>query len=85
MCELHARLTVVGLVEDGGFDFPLDQRGLPMALEYSPVHLNRAVQSLRAAGLVEWHCGYVHLPDSERLAETVGFTADYLELASRPR
>lgn len=53
MCEIYARLTVVGLVEDGGFDFPLDQRGLAMALGYSPVHLNRAVQSLRAAGLLD--------------------------------
>lgn len=85
MCELHARLTVVGLVEEGRFEFPLDQRGLALALGYSPVHLNRAVQGLRAARLLEWQRGHIHLPDPPRLAETVGFAADYLELSSRPR
>ena len=85
MCELHARLDAVGLVEDGAFAMPLDQRGLAEVLGYSVVHVNHAVRDLRAEGLLEWSAGRVRLPDPERLAAFSSFDPAYLELRRVPR
>ena len=85
MCELHARLDAVELVEDGAFAMPLDQRGLAEVLGYSVVHVNHAVRDLRAEGLLEWSAGRVRLPDPERLAGFSSFDPAYLELHRVPR
>ena len=84
-CELNARLEVVGLATGGRFDFPFDQRALANILGYSAVHLNRAVQDLRAAGLLVWDRRKIHLPDPSKLATEVGFKPSYLEIGSHPR
>lgn len=80
LCELHARLEVVGLVRGDGFAMPLDQRGLAEVLGYSVVHVNHAVRDLRAEGLLRWGAGTVFLPDPARLADFAGFDPAYLEL-----
>lgn len=85
LCELHARLSDVGLAEGNSFQLPLDQRGLAEVLGYSVVHVNRAVQELRATDLLTWEGGLVHLPDPAGLARLASFDPAYLELTSRPR
>ncbi len=85
MCELHARLSVVGLVEDNGFACPIDQRRLADVLGYSAVHVNRAVQTLRAKDLLHWSQGTVRLPDPDALADLAAFSPDYLELTPAHR
>ena len=80
MCELHARLDAVDMVDDGVFAMPLDQRGLAEVLGYSVVHVNHAVRDLRAEGLLEWSAGSVRLLDPERLAGFSSFDPVYLEL-----
>jgi CRP-like cAMP-binding protein len=85
ICELHARLGVVGLAEGDRFDMALDQRGLAEVLGYSVVHTNRAVQDLRGRGLLVWEGGTVALPDPGGLAAFSGFSADYLELSPTRR
>ena len=85
LCELHARLGAVGLAEGDRFAMPLEQRGLAEVLGYSVAHTNRAVQDLRAGGLLVWEDGVVGLPDPAALAALCGFEADYLELDRVPR
>ena len=85
MCELHARLSVVGLVEDNTFAFPIDQRKLAGILGYSTVHMNRVVQKLRARYLLEWTRGRIRLPDPDGLAALSGFDPEYLELTPTHR
>lgn len=85
LCELHARLSDVGLVETDRFRLPLDQRGLAEVLGYSVVHVNRAIQELRAADLLVWEGDLVHLPDPAALAHLASFDPAYLELTSKPR
>ena len=79
-CELHMRLAPIGLAEGARFSLPLDQRGVAEVLGYSVVHINRAVQELRAAGLLTWEDGLVHLPDPEALQRLARFDGAYLEL-----
>ena len=85
ICELHARLGVVGLVENDGFAMPLDQRGLAEVLGYSVVHVNHAVRDLRAEGLLEWAGGRIRVPDPDRLTVFADFDPAYLELQRVPR
>ena len=84
MCEVEARLAGVGLAEGGHFTVPFDQRTLARVLGYSPVHVNRAVQDLRAAGLLTWSGRSVALPDKPEIRRYAAFDPGYLELDGRP-
>ena len=79
-CELRARLRVVGLADDRGFDLPLTQEELADALGLSPVHLNRVLQILRRDGYVSWQGRRLEIPDFERLTDMAGFDPSYLHL-----
>lgn len=83
MCELEARLAGVGLAEAGRFTVPFDQRWLASVLGYSAVHVNRAVQDLRAAGLLVWNGRSVALPDAPAIRAYASFDPGYLELNRR--
>lgn len=52
LCELHARYEVVGLANEGSFEFNVTQAELGDALGLSTVHVNRTVRALRAQGLI---------------------------------
>jgi CRP-like cAMP-binding protein len=80
MCEVEARLAEVGLAEGGHFTVPFDQRTLAEVLGYSPVHVNRAVQDLRAGDLLTWTGRSVGLPDGPAIRHYAGFDPGYLEL-----
>ena len=83
--ELYVRLSAVGLVDNRSFAMPLGQKGLAEVLGYSAVHVNRAVQALRAENLLHWSGGTVRLPDPEALATICSFDPAYLEIERAPR
>jgi CRP-like cAMP-binding protein len=78
MCELHARLRRVGLVEDNRFDMPVTQEELADALGLTPVHVNRMLQRLRREGLVQLLERKMTILDSARLCKAAGFDPSYL-------
>lgn len=53
LCGLLARLRAVGLADADSFDFPLTQIDLADTMGMSAVHMNRALQELRKARLIE--------------------------------
>ncbi|CAN5308822.1 Crp/Fnr family transcriptional regulator [soil metagenome] len=65
--EFHARLTTVGLVDDGGFELPLTQEHLGEALGMSLVHVNRTLQRMRQSSLIELKRGRLVLLQQTRL------------------
>ena len=67
------------------FEFPVTQMQLGDVLGLSVVHVNRKLQELRAAGLVEWRDGKVKIRDFERLAEMSEFDPTYLSLSRESR
>lgn len=83
ICELHARLHNVGLVEEDRFDLPLTQEVLADALGLTPVHVNRIVQRLRAETLISLKGGALAILDPEGLRQAADFDPDYLHM--RPR
>ena len=83
ICELHARLRKVGLVEDQHFALPLTQEVLADALGLTSVHINRVVQRLRAEKLITLHRGTLTILEGEKLGRAAGFDDAYLRTRRR--
>lgn len=78
LCELNARLNAAGMVVAGCGEMPLTQTDLAAALAMSSVHLNIALQSLRAADLVDLREKHLFIRNRAQLDELAGFDGDYL-------
>jgi CRP-like cAMP-binding protein len=75
LLELQERLSSVGLVNQGLFEFPLTQEMLADALGLHVVHVNRTMKQLRDAGLVYQKDDFLHIvkqKELEALAEYAG-------------
>jgi CRP-like cAMP-binding protein len=79
-CELFHRAARVGLATGTAFDMPMGQRDLGDATGLSTVQVNRTVQGLRSAGLLDWRHRVVEIFDLPGLAEKGIFKPDYLDL-----
>lgn len=83
LCELATRLTAIGLGSDDHYPFPLTQRDIADACGITPVHANRTLQDLRAAGLIALFGRSLDIRDRVRLERLGDFDRRYLELGSR--
>jgi len=66
---------------------PLTQYLMAEAIGMTSVHLNRSIQALRAAGLIDLSGKQLTIPDLARLQAAAQFSASYrntLELVSPP-
>ena len=79
-CELFYRSARAGLTRGTTFDMPMGQRDLGDARGLSTVQVNRTVQLLRSAGLLEWRRRVVEIADLPRLTRIAMFRPHYLEL-----
>lgn len=79
-CETFARLEVVGLTQGNGCDWPLTQNDLADATGLTPVHVNRTLQELRRAGLVQLHGRRLVITDLEALKSVAMFNPHYLHV-----
>ena len=77
-CELLARLQNVDLATAESYAFPVSQSELSATVGLSPVHVNRTLQDLRRAGLIELHGRTLQIKDGARLRAMAGFKPDYL-------
>ena len=78
LAEIGRRMQVMGLAAGDRFELPMTQLDIADALGLTPVHVNRVVQELRRAGLLELHKHVVALPDLPRLKELGEFDDLYL-------
>ncbi|MGY4624944.1 Crp/Fnr family transcriptional regulator [Bradyrhizobium sp. USDA 4486] len=78
ICELAARLEIVGLVTDGCFQMPMTQRHVADACGLSIVHVNRTIQELRHRGLIAWEGSEIRLLERDELQALADFRPDYL-------
>ena len=83
LCELHARMQMVGLAPGDRLALPLTQDQLADATGLTAVHVNRTLQRLRAKNLIEIGSGRLSIPDVAALREAAGFTGDYLHVKRR--
>ncbi|HEX8654131.1 MAG TPA: Crp/Fnr family transcriptional regulator [Allosphingosinicella sp.] len=85
VCELHVRMGLVGLAEDGSFAFPVTQLDLGDASGLTSVHVNRMLKQLRDDRLMTFRGGQVVIHDWPRLQQVAEFDPAYLFLERRPR
>jgi CRP-like cAMP-binding protein len=83
LCELNARLGIVGLVEQNSFDFPLTQVQFGECLGLTSVHVNRTLQELRRRKLIELQSRRVTIFDLDALKNVAQFDDAYLYLNKR--
>ena len=83
LCEMHARMKMVGLVEDGRLSLPLTQEELADTTGLTPVHTNRTLQRLRKENLIEIGGGMLTVLDVGRLRKAAGFDPNYLHIRRR--
>lgn len=79
-CELFARMRAVGLSSGTECEMPVTQHDLADALGLSAVHVNRTLQDLRRAGLVELRGKKLRLLDGYALRDLAMFDPKYLHL-----
>lgn len=80
LCELHHRLSLVGLVDGHSFRLPLIQQDLADALGLSVVHVNRVLQYIRGLGLIRTQDRNILIDDLDKLEEFAEFDPTYLHL-----
>ena len=73
-------LKAVDLVEDHVCDLPITQGEFADALGFTPVHVNRIFQQLRAEGLIVTQGTRLTVPDWDRLKQVGEFDPTYLHL-----
>ncbi|PJF11065.1 Crp/Fnr family transcriptional regulator [Pseudorhodobacter sp. MZDSW-24AT] len=66
--RIFRRGESLGLVRDGKMSLPYRQQDMADALGLSLVHTNKRLQRFRAAGLMDWSRGILHIPDRNALA-----------------
>ncbi len=78
MCEMEARLEMVGLAKDGVFHLPLKQADIAEACGLTGVHVNRVLRALREEGLLLFRGGEAQILDREGLRRVAEFDPAYL-------
>lgn len=82
-CELITRLAAVGLAPDLSCDLPMTQPELADALGITPVHVNRTIRDLKAAGLITLRSRRLTVHDWAGLVSAAEFDPTYLHLRGR--
>ena len=82
-CELITRLEVIGLAPERSCPLPMTQIELADALGITPIHVNRTLRDLKAAGLVMLRNRRLMVHDWEGLKAAAEFDPTYLHLGSR--
>jgi CRP-like cAMP-binding protein len=84
-CEMYARLNSVGMAEDWTVTLPITQEEIGDSLGLSAVHVNRALQELRAEGLITFGRGRLTVDNWKGLMRAGEFDPTYLHLAPKAK
>ncbi len=82
-CELFVRMRVAGLAGQDGYALPITQVDLADTTGLTPVHVNRTLQDLRRAGLIELRNGRLTILNLPGLRATAEFRSNYLHLGDQ--
>ncbi len=84
LCELQARLAIVGLADESGFALDLSQAELAECVGLTPIHVNRTLRALRERELVIFRNQRVTFLDLAGLKKVAEFNPAYLYLGQQP-
>lgn len=85
LCEMQARLAIVGLATEQGFAFNLVQADIADMTGLTAVHVNRTLRKLREAGLAVVRDGFASIPDLQKIRNFADFDPTYLYAEQTPR
>jgi CRP-like cAMP-binding protein len=85
LCEFAIRMEAQGLAGPEGFELPITQEQLADAVGLTPVHVNRTLKALEAAGLITRNKRSISIPAWDRMREMADFNQRYLHLAPQAR
>jgi CRP-like cAMP-binding protein len=80
LCEFAYRLDAVGLGPECNYELPMTQDQIADTVGLTPVHVNRTLKALDAAGLTKRSKRSVKITDLQRLADVGDFRSTYLHL-----
>ena len=80
LCELEARLSVIGMMRGKTIELPLNQEDFADILGISVIHVNRTFRRLSEEKTAEYRKGQIELLNRERLVELSAFDPSYLHL-----
>ncbi len=80
LCEFAYRLDAVGIGPECNYELPMTQEQLADAIGLTPVHVNRTLKALDAAGLTKRSKRSVVIEDLQKLAEFGDFRSTYLHI-----
>jgi CRP-like cAMP-binding protein len=78
LCELEARLQIIGQMRGRTIKLPLNQEDFADILGISVIHVNRTFRRLSDDRIAEYRKGQIELLDRTRLAEISAFDPAYL-------
>jgi CRP-like cAMP-binding protein len=81
-CELHARLSAIGLADGNTCPMPITQNDLGDAMGQTSVHINRTLQELRGMGLITLRSRRLTIHNPAALARLAHFNTAYLHLTA---
>jgi CRP-like cAMP-binding protein len=84
LCEISARLKIIGLGEGDRLAMPLVQEDFADILGLSVIHVHRMVRRLVAEQVIAYQPGQVRVLDMGRLERIAGFDDGYLHFTLRP-
>jgi CRP-like cAMP-binding protein len=79
-CEMFTRLRRMDLTSEDSCEFPLTQIQIAEATGLTPVHVNRMLQEMRTAGLIELRGRRLFLRDRPGLEKLAMFRSAYLHI-----
>ncbi len=85
LCEVQARMQVVGLADETGYTLGVTQAELSECLGLTSVHVNRVLRELRERGMCVFRKGRVTMTDLAALQTLAEFDPAYLYLEKRNR
>jgi len=80
LCEFAYRLDAVGIGPECNYELPMTQEQLADTIGLTPVHVNRTLKALDAAGLTKRSKKSVVITDLKKLADIGDFRSTYLHL-----
>jgi CRP-like cAMP-binding protein len=80
LCEFAYRMDAVGLGRECNYELPMTQDQLADTTGLTPVHVNRTLKALDAAGLTRRSRRSVVITDLKKLAQFGDFRSTYLHL-----
>ncbi|GLP85710.1 Crp/Fnr family transcriptional regulator [Tritonibacter mobilis] len=83
LCELMARLEIIGITDPEQFIIPMSQEEFADVLGISVVHMNKTLRSFEREDVISFRNALLLVKDRGKLEHEAGFDDGYIQFSSR--